>query len=77
MAGALREDTMFVGGWFGEDGESTPDEHPFVDGWFGGPMTIDDIEDTLEWLFTQLIENKPIYINSTGDLQEIKLIWPV
>lgn len=77
MPDIIQEDTMFVGGWFGDDGQSTPDEQPFVDGWFGGPMTQSDFEDSLQYLFTKLIENKPIYINPIGDLEELKLVWPI
>jgi len=78
MAGDLPPDAVFTGGWFGNDGQSSPDEQPYIDGWFGGPLTDQDCKDILNWLITQLISKKPIYINSPeGDLQELRLVWPV
>jgi len=73
MPDALPPESALIGGWFGDDGVSTGDEQPFIDGWFGGPMSCQDIADVLNHVVGELIAHKPIYINNNGDLEELKL----
>ena len=30
----LDNESIIVGGWFGDDGQSTPDDSVLIDGWF-------------------------------------------
>ena len=74
MPTLLPPESVFVGGWFGDDGQSAPGLNPLTDGWYGGPLTPEDIEAILNYLVAQLIAHKPIYINTNGDLEELKLL---
>lgn len=73
MPDLLPPESSMIGGWFGLDGQSSPDEEPLTDGWFGGPMSCEDTADLLSYLIGQLIAKKPLYINTDGDLEEFKL----
>lgn len=55
----------------------TEEEQTFIDTIFSSPMSKQELEDTLNRLIAALITNKPININTIGDLQELRLLWPV
>lgn len=74
MAGLLPTPSIMVGGWFGGDGQSEPNDGVFTDGWYGGPESIQDISDRLSRLEAALIAHKPIFININGDYEELDIL---
>ncbi|RLG45544.1 MAG: hypothetical protein DRN81_01110 [Thermoproteota archaeon] len=63
----LGPESILVGGWFGEDGQSEPDEGVYTDGWF----LYDGI--TLDELLAKLRANKAIFVNTDGNYEELKV----
>jgi hypothetical protein len=66
-----RAKSILVGGWFGDDGISVPNEAVLVDGWYGSSVisflsSLQDLTDTL-------VSNRPIYNNTDGRYQEIEI----
>lgn len=63
----LGPESILVGGWFGDDGASEPNESVFVDGWwsFAG-MTLEELLDILR-------RNKAIFVNTDGNYEELRI----
>lgn len=73
MADILTSQSIYVGGWFGGDGESEPNDGVFTDGWFGGDETLADIANRLARLEALLISHKPLFINTNGQFEELNI----
>lgn len=73
MADLLTHESIIIGGWFGTDGESAPSDGVYAGGWFGGPESLQDISDRIARIEALLISNKPIFINSDGIYEELRL----
>ena len=63
----LDNESIIVGGWFGDDGQSTPDDSVLIDGWF----SYADI--TIEELISILRRDKAIFVNTDGNYEELKV----
>ena len=66
--------SQLTDGWFGEDGESLPEDWAILGGWWiSAEITLEQINNRLIRLETLLMANKPIFINSNGNLQELNI----
>jgi len=73
MAPILTHQSIYVGGWFGLDGESEPTDGAFTDGWYGGEENLAQLSDRLSRLEALLISHKPLFINNNGQFQELDI----
>jgi predicted TIM-barrel enzyme len=62
-------ESIAVGGWFGSDGQSAATNDIFT-GWFTGSPPPDE---RLMMLIDLLKTKKPIFINSNGNLENLKI----
>lgn len=63
----LGPESILVGGWFGDDGASNPNEAALVDGWFSAAGI------TLEELLELLRRDKAIFVNTDGNYEELRV----
>jgi hypothetical protein len=71
MADLLPFESTLVGGWFGSDGQSAPDQGVLTDGWYSADETLEDVIRRLDRLEALLRANKPIFINIDGRFEEL------